>query len=132
MRTIRFIAVAAMLPLLLLEGGTASALYRCLHDGVARTTCCCPSDASSSKAPPAALTEACCCKIERSSPAPRQAQARLESTSTSWPSAPVAILVPLVSLDHPNAAISTALSRAGLDPPYARPPLILLKRSLLI
>ena len=131
-RLLRGLAVAAVLPLLLLEAGAARALYRCMYDGVARSACCCPEKVSLPHEPASSVTSPCCCTVERPSGSPAQAQARVERTSTTELSAPLVAVVPRVAFTDPRLASRAFHARAGVDPPYARPPLILLKSSLLL
>ena len=130
-RALKAIAMTLVLPLLLLEVSTARALYRCAYDGVARTACCCPAKVSARSEAPVTVTKPCCCTVERSSLGP-EPQARVERSSASEVSASLATPVAPVWLAEPRLASRPFHVRRGLDPPYARPPLILLKSSLLI
>jgi hypothetical protein len=132
-QAIRKAALALLVPLLFLNGGSARALYRCVFDNVARVECCCPPSARprSVEVEGPTLSRASCCELEQ----PRagvHAQARPERSDISQLRAPVAALsAPRLDLASRLAVQTSQRLNAGLDPPLG-PPLILLKRSLLI
>jgi hypothetical protein len=131
-RLSRTIALAVLLPLLLLNVGSARALYRCAFDNVARSECCCPPTAAKLPVQGSTATKSCCCKVESSKAGPVPAQARVERSEASKLRIPVV----LVALLRPDFALHRSVADAQRaypksDPPIG-PPLILLKRSFLI
>jgi hypothetical protein len=129
-RAIRNSMLAALLPLLFLNAGSARALYRCVFDGVARSECCCPP-AARPHAVPDSVSRASCCDFEQPGAAAVM-QARVDRSEVAQLRAPVALLA-LPRLDFASSwtVVETQRLRAGLDPPPG-PPLLLLKRSFLI
>jgi hypothetical protein len=130
-RAIRNTALAVLLPLLLLNTGSVRTLYRCVFDQVARTHCCCPTAARPQRLADGPIAKPSCCNAERSQ-AGTPAQARLDRGDAMQLRAPVATL----TLADLYAFLRPAVARPGpvngaLGPPPG-PPLILLKRSLLI
>jgi hypothetical protein len=131
-QAIRKAALALLLPLLLLNGGSARALYRCAFDNVARVQCCCPPSARVARVVDCpTLSRAPCCEYEQPK-AGVHAQARPDRSEFTQLRAPVAALpAPRLDLASRLAVQTTQRLNAGLDPPQG-PPLILLKRSFLI
>lgn len=122
---------AALLPLLLVNAGSARALYRCIYDNVARSECCCPQSAIPAQPSHCAISEASCCDIERSM-ATTHSQARVERSELAQLRAPVAVLaVPRLLSAAPGVLVEARRRSAALDPPIG-PPLLLLKCSFLI
>ena len=122
--------LAALLPLVFVQGASARALYRCVYDGIARTSCCCAGKSAQIPVSHATASRASCCKVEHLEVV--SAQARLERSDRVVPRAPVctSALPPRVA----KPSLPTALlmrARVGASPPL-NTPLILLKSSLLI
>ena len=123
--------LATVLPFAFAQVASAGALYRCVYDGVARTSCCCPAKPAEAPVSHPTASKSCCCDVEPSKVDLNGAQGRLERTDHVVPRAPVYPL-PLPLRFAREAQPSAPMQiRAGLSPPF-QTRLILLKSSLLI
>jgi hypothetical protein len=131
-RASRLVAALLVAPLVFLAGTiSARSLFRCKYYLVTRTSCCCPQPEGPESSAEAMVGKSCCCDIE-----PIAACAVTDARGLIDRFAPSrSDRVPLVAILDMDRALSTHMRlRTIVERAHAPPgpPILLLKRSLLI
>jgi hypothetical protein len=116
-------------PLLMSGALPARALLRCAMDGSVRVRCCCP-EAPRNEGASLAASEACCCSVasDDARPLPPTApRSEASGAPLAQPMLGTALLLP-----RPDAALHELRPAGSSIEPALGPPIVLLKRSLLI
>lgn len=122
---------ALLLPLFFLAGtGSASAMFRCKYDGVARKACCCPKPEEPSEEQ-AALRKSCCCDVETITAAGTAETRTLVERLDLSKLYEVLVVAFSGAFDSAQGVVVARALFLDTHPP-PRPPLFLLKHSLLI
>jgi hypothetical protein len=119
-RRLRWLSVAAVLPLLLVALSAPLLAVQCRVAGIVVRTCCCPGEHE--VAPAVEIGAQSCCRLHKAD------GLRVTSEAPS----PVRVAVPVASLEPAPAPLVRAMTLEPAHEPIPRPPLLLIKRVLLI